>query len=192
MSRIGRQPVKIPSGVKVDQCDQIVKVTGSLGTLSMPVHPDINVQYDAATSEITVVRPNDQRHVRALHGTMRSLIANMIDGVTKGFDKSLQIFGAGYNVKIQGKNLILQVGFADSIELDIPDGITVEIKTPTARGNDTPAELSVRGTDKALVGQFAANVRHVRPPEPYLGKGIRYRGEEVKRKVGKAFASSGA
>lgn len=192
MSRIGKQPVKIPSGVKVDQCDKIVKVTGPLGTLSVTVHPVITVQYDTDTNAINVARPNDQRQVRALHGTTRALIANMVAGVTKGFGKSLQIFGAGYNAKIEGKNLVLQVGFAHAVNVAIPDGVTVEIKVPTARGNDMPAELTVQGMDKAIVGQFAANVRHVRPPEPYLGKGVRYREEQIKRKVGKAFASSGA
>jgi large subunit ribosomal protein L6 len=116
----------------------------------------------------------------------------MIQGVTKGYEKSLQVFGAGYNLKVQGKDLVMQVGFANAVSVAIPDGVNVELKTPAARGNDTPAEMTVRGADKAMVGQFAANVRHVRPPEPYLGKGVRYLGEEVKRKVGKAFASGGA
>ena len=192
MSRIGKQPVKIPAGVKVEKCDRIVKISGPIGALTLDVHPDITAQYDSGANEISVTRPRDERQLRALHGTTRALIANMVDGVTKGFEKSLQIFGAGYNVKAQGKELVLQVGYANAVSVAIPEGVTVEIKTPAARGNDTPAELTVRGPDKAVVGQLAANIRHVRKPEPYLGKGIRYSDEQVKRKVGKAFASSGA
>lgn len=192
MSRIGKQPVKIESGAKVEKCDSVVRISGSIGTLSLDVHPSIKVEYDSEANEIRVSRASDERLMRALHGTMRALIANMVEGVTKGYEKSLQIYGAGYNVKVQGKDVVLQVGFANSVSVAIPDGITVEVKTPAARGNDTPAELSVRGADKAVVGQLAANIRHVRPPEPYLGKGVRYLNEEVKRKVGKAFASGGA
>ena len=190
MSRIGKLPVKIPGGVKVECSGGKVTVSGPLGTLSMAVRPEVTCSYDPDAAELCVTRENDERLARALHGTTRALIANMVNGVTEGYAKSLKIFGTGYNVKQQGTELLLQVGYANTVAVAIPDGITVEIKTPAARGNDSPAELTVKGPDKCVVGQLAATIRSVRKPEPYLGKGIRYADEQIKRKVGKAFGSA--
>ena len=166
MSRIGKKPVKIPSGVKVEVKDQLIKISSSSATLELEVHPDIKIEYDTAAAEISVHRPSDARQYRALHGTMRALIANMVEGVTKGFSKKMEIYGAGYGVKMQGKELVLNVGFAAPVHLPILDGIKVDIATPNARGNDTPAVFSISGPDKITVGQFSADVRRARPAEP--------------------------
>ena len=189
MSRIGKQPVKIPKGVNVEVNARIVKISGAKDSMTLDVHPDITVDYDADAALIRVTRSSDARLHRALHGTARALIANMVTGVTAGFQKSLQIYGSGYGVKVQGNDIVLTLGFAQPRTMPIPAGITVDTKTPNARGNDTPAEFSVKGADKCVVGQFAAEVRKSKPPEPYKGKGIRYLDEHVRRKVSKAFAS---
>lgn len=189
MSRIGKKPVKVPSGVKVELTGTQLSVIGPLGSLTIEVRPEIQVHYDAGAGEVVVTRQSNQRLQRALHGTTRALIQNMIEGVLKGFEKKLKIFGTGYGVEQKGQNLSVQVGFAKPATLPIPAGVTLEIKTPNTRGNDIPAEFSVKGADKWAVGQFAASIRQIRPPEPYLGKGIRYADEVIKRKVGKAFAS---
>ncbi len=190
MSRIGKKPIAIPSGVKVEQQGQSVKVTGPVGTLEMECHPDINVNVES--DQVVVVNPKEKdRAYKALHGTMRSLINNMVVGVSKGFSRDMQIFGTGYNVKEQGGKLVLQVGYCHPVDLVIPKSVKVDIKTPATRGNDVPALFTCSGPDKQVLGQFLANVRKVRPPEPYKGKGIRYADETVKRKVGKAFSSGG-
>ncbi|MBI9015669.1 MAG: 50S ribosomal protein L6 [Phycisphaerae bacterium] len=189
MSRIGKKPVKVPSGVKVQLDGQKVTISGSIGTLEFDVHNNINVDYDTETSMFTVTRPDDHKLNRALHGTTRALIANMIDGVSKGFSKALEMYGTGYGIKQQGQDIYLTVGFAKPAVLKIPQGVSVEIETPNARGNDTPAKFKITGADKQAVGQLAAKCRKVRPPEPYLGKGIRYGGEVIRRKSGKAFGS---
>ena len=193
MSRIGRKPIAIPKGVKVEQKGTKLKVTGPKGTLEMDCHPGIKVKVDTDANEIVVSNPQgDVRQQRALHGTVRSLINNMIVGVSEGFSRKMQIFGTGYNVKEQSGKLVLQVGYCHPVELVIPKGVTVGIKTPATRGNDVPALFTILGIDKQQLGQFAADVRKVRPPEPYKGKGIRYADETVRRKVGKAFASGAA
>jgi large subunit ribosomal protein L6 len=192
MSRIGKQPVKIPAGVKVEINQQQVKLTGPVGSLVFSAHSAIKVVFDNTAAEIKVSRSSDDRYCRALHGTTRALIANMVHGVTKGYQKDMAIYGTGYTVKVQGTELVLQVGFAAPANLSIPKGVTIDIKAPNARGNDVPAQFSIRGPDKGAVGQFAADVRNVRPPEPYRGKGVRYANEVIKRKVGKAFASGAA
>ena len=191
MSRIGKKPVKVPSGVKVELQGKRISISGSCDTLTLDIHPEIQVKYDAEAGEILVTRNGDQRLRRALHGTTRALIQNMIEGVTKGFEKKLRIYGTGYGVEQKGENLVVQVGFARPASLPIPAGVIVEIKTPNTRGNDVPAEFAIKSADKWSVGQFAASIRQIRPPEPYLGKGIRYVDEVIKRKVGKAFASGG-
>jgi large subunit ribosomal protein L6 len=190
MSRIGKKPVKVPSGVKVELKDSSIKISSSSASLTFDIHPDMKVEYDVSAAEIRVNRPGDGRLHKSLHGTTRAIIANMVEGVVKGFRKNLEIYGTGYGVKVQGKELVLSLGFAAPASIPIPDGINVDIKTPNARGNDTPAVFSVSGPDKHTVGQFASNIRRARPPEPYLGKGIRYADEVIRRKVGKAFASS--
>ena len=193
MSRIGKKPIGIPGGVKVERKGRCIKVTGPLGELQMDCHPRIKVKIDDAGGKIVVEnkRPQDRQN-KQLHGTMRALIANMVTGVSKGFEKKMEIFGTGYNVKEQGGKLAFQVGFCHSVELVIPKGIKVNIDVGATRGNDVPARFTLSGTDKCLLGQFAADIRKIRPPEPYKGKGIRYADEHVRRKVGKAFASGAA
>jgi len=193
MSRIGKKEIAIPSGVKVEQKDLCVKVTGPLGSLQTDCHPCIKVKIDSSAGIISVENDNYEiRRNRQLHGTMRALIANMITGVSKGFEKHMMVYGTGYNVKEQGGKLVLQVGFCHPIEMPIPKGIKVTIQIAATKGNDVPARFSLSGMDKRLLGQFAADIRRVRPPEPYKGKGIRYADEHVKRKVGKAFTSGTA
>jgi large subunit ribosomal protein L6 len=192
MSRIGKKPIVIPSGVKVEQQGQAVKATGPKGTLEMKCHPAITVKVDDGRIVVDNAEPND-RIKRAMHGTTRALLNNMILGVSQGFQREMRIFGTGYNVKEQGGKLILTVGYCDSVSLPIPKGVKVEIKNPATKGNEVPAVFSISSADKHILGQFAANIRRVRPPEPYQGKGIRYADEHVVRKEGKAFASgSGA
>ena len=190
MSRIGKKPIEIPQGVKVEQKGKTVKATGPLGTLQVDCHPAIDVKIDTGVNQIVVNNPDAaDREKKALHGTMRSLLNNLVLGVSKGFERRMQIFGTGYNVKEQGGKLVLQVGYCHPVEMQIPKGLRVDIKVPATRGNDVPASFVLASPDKQQLGQFAANVRKVRPPEPYKGKGIRYADEVVRRKVGKAFAS---
>ncbi len=193
MSRIGKKPVDIPKGVKVEQKGQCIKVSGPLGELQMDCHRRIKVKIDDPEGTILVEnkRPQDRQN-RQLHGTMRALIANMVIGVSKGFEKKMEIYGTGYNLKEQGGKLVFQVGFCRPVGLVIPKGIKVNIHVGATRGNDVPARFTLSGIDKCLLGQFAANIRKIRPPEPYKGKGIRYADEHVRRKVGKAFASGAA
>lgn len=188
MSRIGKKPIAVPSGVKIEQKGRHVKVTGPKGTLELDAHPDIDVKVE--DNAILVTNPDEEdRRKKALHGTARALLNNMIVGVSKGFEKPMQIFGTGYNVKEQGGKLVLNVGYCHPVELKVPKSVTVEVKTPATRGNDVPALFTLSGPDKQELGQFAAEVRKVRPPEPYQGKGIRYADEHVIRKVGKALGS---
>jgi large subunit ribosomal protein L6 len=190
MSRIGKKPVVIPQGLKVEQSGSTLKVTGPLGTLQMNCHPEIKVKIDVAAGMVLVENEHPQvRRNKQLHGTMRALIANMVTGVSKGFERKMQIYGTGYNVKEQGGKLVFQVGFCHPVEMTIPKGIKVDIKTGATRGNDVPATFTLSGIDKCLLGQFAADIRKIRLPEPYKGKGIRYADEQVRRKVGKAFTS---
>jgi large subunit ribosomal protein L6 len=177
MSRIGRSPIAVPSGVEVTIGDRQVTVKGPNGTLSRAVPGDITVRQEDST--ILVERPNDERQNRALHGLTRSLVNNMVLGVTAGFTKELEIVGVGYRATAKGPNQIeLALGFSHPVVVDAPSGVTFEVPQPT--------RISVRGIDKELVGQVAANIRKVRKPEPYKGKGVRYAGERVIRKAGKA------
>jgi len=193
MSRIGKKPIMIPEGVKVEQKGACIKTTGPLGILEMNCQPRIKVKIDNSAGQILVVNEQSQiRQNRQLHGTMRALIANMVTGVSRGFEKTIEIYGTGYGVKEQGGKLIFQVGFCHPVERVIPKGIKVKIEAAATRGNDVPARFTVSGIDKALLGQFTADIRKIRPPEPYKGKGIRYAGEYIKRKVGKAFTSGAA
>lgn len=193
MSRIGKKPIDIPNGVKVELKGRQVKVSGSLGQIQMDCHPRIKVRVDDSDSKIYVENEKLQdRMNRQLHGTMRALIANMVTGVSKGFERKMEIFGTGYNVKEQGEKLIFQVGYCHPVEKKIPKGVKVKIDVGATRGNDVPAKFTLLAVDKCLLGQFAADIRKIRPPEPYKGKGIRYADEHVKRKVGKAFASGAA
>lgn len=190
MSRIGKKPVIIPEGVKVEQNGLCIKVSGPLGSLELNCHPLIKIKIDSSAGKVLVEneRPEVRRN-KQLHGTMRALIANMVTGVSKGFEEKLKIYGTGYNVKEQGGKLILQIGFCHPVERPIPKGIKVNIETGATKGDEVPAKFTVLGMDKSLVGRFAADIRKIKPPEPYKGKGIRYADEYVKRKVGKAFAT---
>ena len=175
MSRIGKQPIPVPSGVTVTVEPEIVRVSGPRGNLEERKPRDIAVEQQDA--EILVTRPTDRGEHRALHGLTRSLIANMVEGVTNGFEKKLEIQGVGYRAQLKGKSLEMALGYSHPVSIEPPEGIEFEVPQPT--------EVVVRGIDKQLVGQVAADIRKRRPPEPYKGKGIRYRGEHVARKVGK-------
>jgi len=193
MSRIGKQLIIIPGSVKVEQKSGKIGVSGPLGEMEMDCPPSINIKVDDSTGRILVENkhPKDN-HANELHGTIRSLIANMITGVSRGFEKKMEIYGSGYNVKEQAGKLICQVGFSHPVEFKIPKGVKVKIEVGATKGNDVPAKFSVSGIDKQLVGQFVSVIRKIRPPEPYQGKGIRYADEHIKRKVGKAFAAGTA
>jgi large subunit ribosomal protein L6 len=183
MSRIGKQPVTIPAGVKVQLADGMVRVEGPKGKLEIAVHRNMKVEQEAGGKALLVKRPDDERINRALHGLTRSLIANMVEGVTKGYERRLKIEGIGYQARMDKKALVLTVGYANSVQMPPPDGITVELPDPTT--------IVIKGADKQKVGQYAAEVRRVRKPEPYKGKGIRYDNEQVRRKEGKSFSSGG-
>ncbi|MDB5319002.1 MAG: rplF [Phycisphaerales bacterium] len=184
MSRIGKKPVPLASGVKVTVQDHLVKMDGPKGKLELTVHPLITVKLDDAKKELVVTRPDDERQSKALHGLTRALLNNMVIGVSQGYKKTLEIQGVGYKAEMKGKNLVLSVGFANPITVAIPSDVQVQLEGPT--------KLHVSGNDKQAVGEFAAQVRKLRKPEPYKGKGIRYEGEVVKIKAGKAFAGAGA
>jgi len=193
MSRIGKKPVAVPKGVKVEQREQTVKITGPLGSAELSYDPCLTVKIEDSGSRIDVINPQPElRRNKELHGTTRALLANMIVGVTQGYQKKMEIYGTGYNVKDQGGKLVLQVGFAHVVEMPIPQGVKVTIDVAATRGNDVPAKFTLASVDKCVVAQFAAEIRKVKPPEPYKGKGIRYADEHIRRKVGKAFASGAA
>jgi large subunit ribosomal protein L6 len=175
MSRIGRKPVDVPDAVTVELAPGNIAVKGPKGELTQTFSQDMTVSQEEGT--ILVARPTDRGEHRALHGLTRSLIANMVEGVTDGFEKRLEIQGVGYRAALKGKNLELALGYSHPVPIDAPEGIEFEVPQPT--------EIIIRGIDKQLVGQVAADIRKRRPPEPYKGKGIRYKGEQVLRKVGK-------
>ncbi|UCG85139.1 MAG: 50S ribosomal protein L6 [Gemmatimonadota bacterium] len=180
MSRIGKKPVVIPRGVTVKVEDGHVSVKGPKGELDGTVHPEINVSVDG--EQINVARPSDQKRHRALHGLTRSLLNNMVEGVTNGFAKRLEIHGVGYKAEATAKGVRLVVGYSHPVEYTAPPGVSIQVENPTT--------MVVEGIDKQVVGQVAAEIRKVRPPEPYKGKGIRYQGEHVRRKAGKAGAKA--
>ena len=178
MSRIGNRKIEVPAGVTVTVEENTVTVKGSKGELSLDTVKDIKVELNENT--ITVTRSNDEKQTRAMHGTTNANIKNMIKGVTDGFSKGLEIIGVGYRFNVKGTNLVVNAGYSHPVELAIPEGLTVEQVSNT--------EINVKGIDKTLVGKFAAEIRDVRGPEPYKGKGIRYKGEYVRRKEGKKAA----
>ena len=206
VSRIGKMPVPVPPGVTVDVQDvkevdaedrgTIVKVTGPRGSLEQTFHPDIQIAVSReagdeeskpdGTLQVVVTRPSDQRHHKALHGLTRALINNMVIGVNQGFSKTLDIVGVGYRASMNGENLVLQLGHSHAIEVVPPPGIKFEVEARARGDRQIAGTITVWGIDKQLVGQVAAEIRAWRPPEPYKGKGIRYRGEYVRRKAGKA------
>jgi large subunit ribosomal protein L6 len=175
MSRIGRKPIQVPSSVTVAIEPELVRVNGPRGELSERIHRDITVVREG--EELRVSRPTDRGEHRALHGLTRSLVANMVEGVTAGFQKNLEIQGVGYRAQLRGRDLELALGYSHPVSIKAPDGIEFEVPQPT--------RVVVKGISKQLVGEVAANIRKQRPPEPYKGKGIRYEGEYVARKVGK-------
>ncbi|WP_101697299.1 50S ribosomal protein L6 [Clostridium minihomine] len=180
MSRIGRKPINIPAGVDVKIDGNVVTVKGTRGTLTQSFHPNMAITMEGA--ELLVTRPNDDKDNRALHGLTRTLLSNMVVGVTEGFKKELDVLGVGYRVQKQGKDLVMNLGYSHQVIMSENDDIKIEVPSPN--------KIIILGTDKQKVGQFAAEVREKRPPEPYKGKGIRYTGEYVRRKEGKAGKGS--
>jgi large subunit ribosomal protein L6 len=183
MSRIGKKPVPV-GAAKVSVAGQQVKVEGPKGKLDLNVHPAITVKMDDAKKELVVTRKDDERFSKALHGLTRALLANMVEGVLKGYSKNMEIQGVGYKAELKGKVLALSVGYANQVELEVPANLEVTL--------DGVTKILIAGADKQAVGEFAARVRRVRKPEPYKGKGIRFAGEKIKLKPGKAFAGAGA
>jgi large subunit ribosomal protein L6 len=178
MSRIGKSPVTIPKGVKASLAGGVLVVEGPLGRLEQSVHPAVAVAIDESAGTLTVTRESDDRVARSVHGLTRALAANMVEGVSKGYEKKLEIVGVGYLAALQKDTLQLRVGFANELQVPVPKGLTVTCPDQT--------HITIKGIDKQLVGQFAAEVRALRKPEPYKGKGIRYENEQVRRKAGKA------
>jgi large subunit ribosomal protein L6 len=187
MSRIGRLPVPVPAEITVSLLNGRLTMKNKKGQeLVLDIHPNMNVEYDQAGKLIKVSRPDDERLNKSLHGLTRSLIANMVEGLTKGYEKKLKIEGIGYQAKIEGKSIKLMVGFAEPVTLTPPAGVTVEVPDPKEA-----TTIIVKGFDKQKVGQFAAEIRASKKPEPYKGKGIRYDTEVIRKKEGKSFASGG-
>ena len=182
MSRIGKLPVTIPEGVQFELNEHTVKVKGQKGELERTFSPLIDIKLDG--NQVLVTRDSDEKHIRALHGTTRAIINNMVTGVNSGFEKILEIEGVGYKAEQQGKSIVISVGFSHTVEVEPPDGIEFEVE-------EKNRVIHVRGANKEVVGQVAADIRKIRPPEPYKGKGIRYRGEYVRRKAGKSAISAG-
>lgn len=176
MSRIGKQPVPVPAGVDVTITGQNVSVKGPKGTLTLDVAEPIEVSRND-DGAIVVTRPNDERRNRSLHGLSRTLIANLVEGVTQGYTTKMEIFGVGYRVVAKGSNLEFALGYSHPVLINAPEGVTFSVETPT--------KFSISGIDKQAVGQIAANIRRLRKSDPYKGKGIRYEGEQIRRKVGK-------
>jgi large subunit ribosomal protein L6 len=180
MSRIGKLPVKIPAGVEVAEKARTVTVKGPKGSLQIELRPEIDVSIDGGVLRVEPNGSGGARESRAFHGLTRALINNMVEGVSKGYEKKLEIIGVGWNAKAQGKQITLNIGFCHPVVLDVPEGLQVE--TPK------PLNITITGADKQAVGQLAASIRAIRPPEPYKGKGIRYSDEHVRRLAGKSFA----
>jgi large subunit ribosomal protein L6 len=185
MSRVGKQPVPL-QGTTVKVSGQEVSVNGKGGTLTLQAHDKISVSVNDDDKQVEVTRTDDSRTAKAMHGLTRSLIANMIEGVTKGFETNLEVHGVGYGAQVQGNKVKLKLGYADERVVEVPAGVTVD-----AKSSSNLTELSIKGIDKQLVGQTASAIRQHRKPEPYNGKGVRYKGEQIIRKQGKAFAGGG-
>jgi large subunit ribosomal protein L6 len=181
MSRVGKQPVKVPAGVKVEVKKGLFRAEGPRGKLEQRIHPDIKIEHDKEAGEVRFSRPTESKRHKSLHGLAQRLVGNAVAGVSEGFTKKLEIVGVGYNAKSQGDKLTLNLGYSGPVIMTIPEGVKVETPAPT--------QIVVTGCDKQKVGQFAAEVRRKRPPEPYKGKGVRYEDEYVRRKAGKAFVS---
>jgi len=178
VSRIGRKPISLPTGVEINIENNIITVKGPKGTLSQSIPEDIAI--DQEENELLVKRPSDAKRHRALHGLTRALVANMVTGVTSGFEKKLEMVGVGYRAQMQGSKLVISIGFSHPVEVEAPEGIEFEVPAVT--------KITVKGIDKQLVGNTAAHIRAIRKPEPYKGKGLRYENEVVRRKAGKTGA----
>lgn len=181
MSRVGKQPIDIPSNVKVAIVGGTIKVSGPQGNLEMPLRPEVDVNVGDANIEIT--RKDDSRASLAMHGLTRALVANMVKGVSEGFTKKLEIVGVGYKADVQGNTVNLSLGFSHPVKYELPEGITASV--------DRQTQIEIKGADRQVVGQVAADIRGFRPPEPYKGKGIKYAGEIIRRKAGKAGKAGG-
>ena len=181
MSRVGKNPVPVPSGVTVDLRANVITVKGPKGQLERTLHPDMIIEVESG--EVRVKRPTESKPHKSLHGLTRTLVANMVDGVSKGFSKDLEIEGVEYRAEMKGKTLVLNLGYSHQVKFDPPAGITIEVPEPK--------KIKVSGIDVQSVGQTAAEIRAFRPPEPYKGKGIRYAGEQIRRKAGKAAVGTG-
>jgi large subunit ribosomal protein L6 len=179
MSRVGKQPVKVPSGVKVEVKQGLIRTEGPKGKVEQRLPFDIELEHDSAAGEIRLTRPTDSKRHKSLHGLAQRLVSNAVTGVSEGFTRRLQIVGVGYNARTQGAQITLNLGFSNPVVMKVPEGISVETPAPT--------QIIVSGCDRQKVGQFAAEIRRKRPPEPYKGKGVRYEDEQVRRKAGKAF-----
>ena len=197
MSRVGKQPVPLPSGVSFKLAGREATVTGPKGTSSLCFPALVDVAYEEASKLVKVTRQDDSKQARANHGLTRALLANMVKGVAQGFERRLEIYGTGYNCKLIGKALHLNIGYSGrrrgvgaQFEVPVPAGVEVTVEKDAARGDNEPAALVIRGCDKQQVGEFAAEIRALRKTEPYKGKGIRYKGEVIKRKQGKALTTS--
>jgi large subunit ribosomal protein L6 len=188
MSRLGKKPVAVPGNVKVNIANGLVGMEGPKGKLSFAFRSEVGVSFDAATKMVVVTRQDDSRLAKALHGLTRAIVANMVEGVVTGYSKTLEIYGTGYGVKQEGKAVALTVGYANVVKLEIPQGVTVTIGVPQAKSNTQPAVFTIAGPDKQVIGEYAAQIHRVKKTEPYNGKGIRYQGEHIRRKVGKALA----
>lgn len=188
MSRIGKQPVTIPDGVTVSVTGDAVVVKGKKGELRQALNPGVTVKVDDGAKAVQVDRRSNSKQDRALHGLYRSLIQNMVIGVTEGYEKRLRIVGTGYRVELKGKTLVVQAGYCHPVEFTPPDGVEIEVPKSTSREQ---MDFIVRGIDKQMVGEVAAELRRIRPPDLYKGKGIRYADEQVRRLEGKTFASAG-
>jgi large subunit ribosomal protein L6 len=187
MSRIGKKPVPVPKSVKVTVSGRTINFEGPKGKLVLEHHPNVkvSVKTEATGSNVIVERIDDEKLSRAIHGLTRALVANHVKGAAEGYVKDLEIQGVGYKAELQGKTIVLSVGYANQLKVAVPDGVAVKVE-----GQGT--KINIQGADKQVVGQFAAEIRKTRKPEPYKGKGIRYVGEVVKRKLGKQFAGAGA
>lgn len=203
MSRIGKKPIPVPAGVKVEVKGQDVSVSGAKGTLSWSCPEGITPACDADGQSVVVARSNDEKRSKALHGLSRAIINNMVVGVSQGYEKKIEIYGTGYSCNLKGAKLLINCGHMGrgidqhgkpteaQFVIEVPQGLTINVEVAAARGDTEPAKMTITGPDKQQVGQFAAELRRIQPPEPYKGKGIRYADEHVRRKQGKAFASGG-
>jgi len=191
MSRIGKKPIEIPAGVKVAISGRTVNVEGPKGKLSWTHRPEVTVCLDDEGNNVLVERSSDERLPRSLHGLTRSLVANMVEGCLNGYSKAMELYGVGFGVQVQGTKFSMTCGYSHPVVFTLPAGVSIEVTTPQSRGESEPARFTVCGVDKQTVGEMAARIYRACKPEPYKGKGVRYAGQRIRRKAGKAFAGAG-